>query len=274
MLSTSILDVTLSCPIMYADPIFSTEKVDGMFATIVVILPSRFSGGAAHLSHAGKSKVFDCSPTSLLKTTVMAWYTDVTHEIKPITGGHRLALTYNLVHTTTSLRPALVQNSEFLERAKSILCSWNRDGGKRAPEKLLCVLEHQYSQANLRASALKGSDAQKVALLSQLADKLGFHLGLASITCHLRGVPENEQYCTDSDQYVSIYQRDSDVEKFVDMEGSLLANTLAYKKKVETIPEDLTKNVEDKMHYEQEQEKYYGNVGACVDSVNEIYTKH
>jgi preprotein translocase subunit SecG len=52
-----------------------------MFATIVVVLLSHFTGGRAHLSHGGISKVFDSGGSSLTKTTVLAWYTDVMHEI-------------------------------------------------------------------------------------------------------------------------------------------------------------------------------------------------
>ncbi|THH13506.1 hypothetical protein EUX98_g9716, partial [Antrodiella citrinella] len=40
-------------------------------------------------------------------------YTDVTHEIKPITSGYRLALAYNLLHTNTSLRPAISNDEGF-----------------------------------------------------------------------------------------------------------------------------------------------------------------
>ena len=81
-----------------------------MFASIVVVLPSTFIGGTAHLSHGSLSVVYDCSQdSSLLKTTVLPWYTDVMHEIKPITSGYRLALTYNLVHTTSALRPSLAR---------------------------------------------------------------------------------------------------------------------------------------------------------------------
>jgi hypothetical protein len=62
-------------------PPFSTEKTDGMFATLIVVLPSKFAGGDAHLSHAGNNLVFNTSNDSLKKTSVLAWYTDVMHEV-------------------------------------------------------------------------------------------------------------------------------------------------------------------------------------------------
>jgi hypothetical protein len=60
---------------------FSTEKTDGMFATLIVVLPSQFAGGDAHVSHAGDKLVFNTSRESLINTSVLAWYTDVMHEI-------------------------------------------------------------------------------------------------------------------------------------------------------------------------------------------------
>ena len=55
-----------------------------MFASIIVVLPSTFTGGTAHLSHGTLSG----SQDSPLKTTGLSWYTDVMHEIKPVIGLH------------------------------------------------------------------------------------------------------------------------------------------------------------------------------------------
>ena len=45
-----------------------------MFATLILVLPSKFEGGAAHLSHGDLSAVYDCSARSLFETTALAWY--------------------------------------------------------------------------------------------------------------------------------------------------------------------------------------------------------
>jgi hypothetical protein len=52
-----------------------------VFATVVVVLPSEFTGGDTHVSHAGETKVFDSIGVSLVKTTVLAWYREVMHKI-------------------------------------------------------------------------------------------------------------------------------------------------------------------------------------------------
>lgn len=39
-----------------------TEKAEGMFATLVIMLPSEFEGGEHVVRHAGKQKIFDFAP--------------------------------------------------------------------------------------------------------------------------------------------------------------------------------------------------------------------
>ncbi|KAI1470027.1 uncharacterized protein F4812DRAFT_457425 [Daldinia caldariorum] len=41
-----------------------SEKVPGMIGTLVICLPSKHEGGSVHLSHAGKSYVFETDKTS------------------------------------------------------------------------------------------------------------------------------------------------------------------------------------------------------------------
>lgn len=82
----------------------STEKSPGMFATIIIVLLSSYSGGQVHVSHSASSHLYDLAPSSASATSVLAWYTDVIHEVKPITSGYCLALSYNLIHTSQEFR--------------------------------------------------------------------------------------------------------------------------------------------------------------------------
>ena len=210
-----------------------------MFATIVVVLPSQFTGGMAHLAHGGQSTVYDCSATSLHRTTVMAWYTDVTHEIKPITSGYRLALTYNLIHTTTTLRPVLWNSDMLSKRIRHILRAWMLDGGVSAPRKIIYLLEHKYSQANLRASALKGVDAYKVAILDPLAKELGFHLGFASVVCMLEGYGDQDYGRNEDDvDFAEVERSQMSLEAFVDLNGEKISDDLPLDEEEDTIPAD------------------------------------
>ena len=73
-----------------------TEKVDGMFGTLVIQLPSDYSGGELIVKHRGEEKVFSFS--GLQGSTnfhIAAFYADCQHEIKKVTAGNRLCLVYN-----------------------------------------------------------------------------------------------------------------------------------------------------------------------------------
>lgn len=168
-----------------------------MFATIVIVLPSEFSGGEVHVSHGKQQKVFDFSDENLLSTTVLSWYTDVVHEVKPITSGFRLALSYNLIHTpqaphgkaSVSLPPRLPHLDEPMQRLERVLRGWKyadrhgveRATGQKPPQKLAYLLEHEYSHANLSFDELKGRDANRMLSLRDVCARVGFQLGLGSL---------------------------------------------------------------------------------------------
>ncbi|KAI0720055.1 hypothetical protein C8T65DRAFT_736222 [Cerioporus squamosus] len=261
-------------------PHVDTEKQDGMFATIVIVLPSEFTGGAVRVSHSGLAEEYDCSSTSLTKTTVLAWYTDVMHEVKPVTSGYRLALSFNLLHTTTSLRPALGGHTKLIGELRRVLLSWKRLGEDEGPQKLICLLEHKYSQANLRGSALKGADAHRVSLLDMLARALGFHLGLASIVYHESGYGDDDggSYYNRRDWYhhgddddeeedvgmAEVTDSDIRVENLVDLNGLDICDDLEYEE-TETIPRDLEGMIADGDYDEQEYEGYMGNGAGSLE---------
>ncbi|KAI0797130.1 hypothetical protein C8Q75DRAFT_227436 [Abortiporus biennis] len=237
-------------------PHVDTGKAQGMFATVIVILPSQYTGGAAHVSHKTSTEVYDTSKTSSVDTTVMAWYTDVTHEIKPITSGYRLALAFNLIHTLTDhIRPALSHHKIVEEILQETFTSWKELGkNDKGPEKIAYLLEHTYSYDQLRGSALKGVDAEKAALLDTVATSFGFHLGLASVEYHLEGYvdtrnapprggwddsdSDNEMYPPD---FWCINEFEMTYENLVDLhDGTLLQKCLRSKdvKKMQTIPRE------------------------------------
>ncbi|KAA1473725.1 hypothetical protein DENSPDRAFT_823223 [Dentipellis sp. KUC8613] len=246
-------------------PHVDTEKADGMFATIVIVLPSIFTGGAAHLAHGGLSAVYDVASSSQLSTTALAWYTDVQHEIKPITSGYRLALSYNLIHTTKSMRPAPSVNQKVVKRFAKLLDAWTNANSETSPEKIVYLLDHKYSEANLRGSALKGADAHKVALLEGLAKKHGFSIGLATAHCHLSG-------CGDDDfgnrhgrvDFGEIADSEMTIQHLVDVNGRLIKEGLDFEEE-ETIPEDLTDSVESGPCDREEYEGYMGNGAGSLE---------
>jgi hypothetical protein len=74
-----------------------SEKEDGMFGTFVLLLPSKYTGGQLCIEHAGKSVVVDYSEERDWRCfAYAAFYADCMHELKPVTSGYRVALTFNL----------------------------------------------------------------------------------------------------------------------------------------------------------------------------------
>ena len=72
-----------------------TPQSKEMFGSLVVCLPSQFTGGALVTRHQGRQVTFDWSSSSPA-TQWAAFYSDVEHEVLPVTSGHRITLTYNL----------------------------------------------------------------------------------------------------------------------------------------------------------------------------------
>lgn len=132
-----------------------SEKAPGMIGTLSICLPSRHEGGEVHLSHAGKDHVFDTGKHNLFDISALAWYADVTHEIKPVQNGHRLALIYNIIKIGSAgpNSAALFEKQDArINNALARLLSSNN------PRRILYFLEHKYSQANLCLDHLKGRD--------------------------------------------------------------------------------------------------------------------
>ena len=151
---------------------------------MIILLPSRFTGGEFRLSHASESEqqVIDYSSAT---TAVVAWYTDVLHEMTPITSGYRLALSYNIIHTSRDMPLPTVLNADHQgAKLRRVLCNWNQRCKERdTPDCIAYLLKHQCSEADFgrRASLLKGEDSQRIAFVRTAAEGLDFVILLAKL---------------------------------------------------------------------------------------------
>ena len=75
-----------------------TPRSKEMFGSLVVCLPSQFTGGALVTRHQDRQVTFDWS-SSPNATHWASFFSDVEHEVLPVTSGHRVTLTYNLYHS-------------------------------------------------------------------------------------------------------------------------------------------------------------------------------
>lgn len=112
----------------------------------------------------------------------MLRYSDVSHEVLPLTAGYRWVLTYNLAIDPAAELPTadgLLENQD-LRRA---LESWSRDveSGSMAPTPRHWILTHKYTEANISYQGLKTVDRECVRYLQKMCGELDFDLFLATL---------------------------------------------------------------------------------------------
>jgi len=174
-----------------ADLIRSTEKAPGMFATLFVVLPSEFAGGEIHVSHGGENKVFDNAKDSAFETTILTWYTDVTHEVKEITSGYRLALSYCLISNSPGINaPHLPNGDSGLRRLREVLYKWSHDEypSSEVNEVVAYALTRPYDDDDsLREVIIKGQDQYIASILKQAGDSEGVLVLMGRLGVYVTG---------------------------------------------------------------------------------------
>ncbi len=164
-----------------------SEKREGMFATLVVALPSLCNGGELLVSHAGNEVRLDLTVADPAEVAYAAFYADCPHEVLPVTSGYRLNLVYNLWRPTAGPRLVPPDHSDAQSALTARLRRWaERRRPERElaePEKLVYPLEHAYTQMGLSFAMLKGQDAARATTLTAAAEAADcdIHLALLSI---------------------------------------------------------------------------------------------
>lgn len=163
-----------------------TEKSSGMFASLVLVLPSTCRGGELIVRHQGQEVCLDLNGNEPSDVSYAAFYADCVHEVRPVTEGYRLTLIYNLLRGDGERPPTFNAHTEQSEAIAALLGEWARNknaGNDETPEKLIYPLEHAYTPAELAFDALKNADAAAAAILAPaaLAADCELHLALVSI---------------------------------------------------------------------------------------------
>jgi predicted 2-oxoglutarate/Fe(II)-dependent dioxygenase YbiX len=162
-----------------------TEKAAGMFATLVLILPSLYTGGELLVRHNGREVRLGLAGADPEDAAFVAFYADCVHEVLPVTSGARLALVYNLIRDGAMSPLSPPEHTAEVSAAAGLLRDWmaTQDAG-HAPDKLVYPLEHAYSIAELRFAALKNVDAAVAQVLAVAAAQTDceVHLALLEIT--------------------------------------------------------------------------------------------
>ena len=131
-----------------------------MFGSLVIVFPTPHEGGVLKLRAAGREEgetmewTFD--PTALLaqqaqpSIAYVAFFSDVEHEVMPVTSGHRVTITYNLYYALNEPEPSTFPNQistnerSFKDALQTILQDelFLPQGGN-----LMFGLRHQYPLA-------------------------------------------------------------------------------------------------------------------------------
>ena len=163
-----------------------TEKAPGMFATLIIVLPSIYTGGELVVRHQGEEAVLDLCPPEPAVATFAAFYADCLHEVQPVTSGCRLALVYNLLRQDRSRLPEPPDHDAEQALLTKLLRQWSiakQSPDDESPEKLIYPLEHVYTEAEISFDLLKGADVARADALITAAEQAecDLHLALVSI---------------------------------------------------------------------------------------------
>ncbi len=157
-----------------------SEKDDAMIATLVVTLPSPHTGGELVVHQGGQTTTYRAS------ISLVAFYADCLHEVLPVSSGYRMALTYNLLLDADSTRSTPTEDPAAGELAALLGAHFTtrrrhryRDEVLDPPDRLVYLLDHEYTARGLSWSRLKGADARRAGLLEAAAASADCELALA-----------------------------------------------------------------------------------------------
>lgn len=161
-------------------PHLDTPRSGEMLGSLVVCFPTKFSGGALVTRHLGHEVVFDWShsfqgPDRSQNIQWAAFFSDVEHEILPVTSGHRITLTFNLYYAKErpSALPIISPFHHYLQEALKNP-HFMPEGGCLGFD---CKHNYVFSRLNepqLLPSVLKGADY----MIFQVAKTLGLNVSI------------------------------------------------------------------------------------------------
>lgn len=167
-----------------------SEKGDGMIGSLTVLLPSRFKGGAMVVRHHEEAVSYRGSEKNV---SLIAFYADCHHEVRPLTAGYRVALTYNLILDRPSESAPTAVGSRHLDELTRVVRDhfetrspdrWRTESTREPPDRLVYLLDHQYTQRGLDWAHLKNGDRIRAAALREVAKKLDCEVFLALADVH------------------------------------------------------------------------------------------
>lgn len=155
----------------------------GIFATLLVMLPSPYPDGELVIRHKGREERLDLSHDEPSEIAYAAFFGDCCHEVPELASGYRLALVYDLIRPQGEPLPRPPDRY-----SAHIMATWLMRDWKDTPRKLVYPLEHLYTDAPPGFQSLKGTDAKVAGALQAAARAADCDLHLARVTVFESGI--------------------------------------------------------------------------------------
>ncbi|KAJ7729318.1 hypothetical protein B0H16DRAFT_1776060 [Mycena metata] len=166
-----------------SDSKFSQPKPStNAIGSLVIFLPSSFTGGHLGCSLGVQSKVIDFAPESHIQTSVLAAYSDVEVVWHPVTSGYRFSLVYDILQSPTDPKsiPRFPDVDDAALALEQAVQEWEEDESDE-PEIVAYFLQRQYPTRNFTPRFLTGSDAILMAHLKRIAEVHDFQIYLVQL---------------------------------------------------------------------------------------------
>ncbi|KAJ7054845.1 hypothetical protein C8F01DRAFT_474977 [Mycena amicta] len=156
-------------------------EVSTKHGELIVVLPSKFTGGRLRLSFAGKFHYIDAGEKSGSTTTLIATDSGVEHNLSSVNTGYRLSLVYDIIRDPG---PIIAPHAEqaLTNKLRQVLSAWRERTSEDPAAYLAILLDRSYSHHEpLSAEHLKGVDAPLLQRLRPLTREIGLTLYLAQL---------------------------------------------------------------------------------------------
>ncbi len=267
-----------------------SEKSDDMVGTLTVILPSAYKGGSTSIELRGEKVTYRPSRSRDKRLTFVAFYSDCHHEVHPIKDGHRVVLVYDLVFNDQGMEsPSSLFDEQTLdELAQYIDAHFSTSTPARyssnpttPPDKLVYLLDHEYTRRSLGWNRLKNGDRFRALALRYAAQRLDCELFLALADVHetwscegddyydgwrYRGYSRGRYHEVDDDpesyQLLDMIESDIELRHWLDSRGKSIR---AVNSGVDWDEVCFTRPSVDFDPFQSEHEGWMGNYGNTVD---------
>ncbi len=160
-----------------------SEKHASMVASLIVMLPSKFGGGDLIVEHQQKRQKFAFNNARKQEACdCAAFYADCLHEVRKVTSGVRVCLSYNLSLKAERKNKEPARKVDPMDPLVTAIENWTQ---ARSAHPLVFALEHQYTANGLKPDLLKGKDRTMARHLIAAAERANCCLHFGQVERHL-----------------------------------------------------------------------------------------